>query len=384
MDNYIIIGASHLQLDFIMTVKKAGLCAHVVDYNKNAPGAKAADVFHNISIDDKEAILALAKKINIVGIHTVATEQGNVSACYVAEKLGLACNSYQVALNTTNKALMRKIVSSKKLDNTEYFVVNSLCQLEGMLINYPVMVKATDRSAGRGVKRVDTKDELVAAVREGLYESYEKAVIIETFIKGQQYSVETLSYRGQHQIVAITEQWMDDSAYCVETGHYLPARLSTTDSQIIEEFCVKLLNAFDIQYGACHIEIRLHNSQVALIELASRMGGWRHWMIDAALNVNYLMAILNSTLDRYPFITPKDSENITMCRIITKKEDYVSYKNFLCSYKEKLVVSHVHNKAPQERAKSLIDTSGFYIYLSNYKFERDCWPALSGEESELH
>lgn len=384
MDNYIIIGASHLQLDFIMVVKKAGLCAHVVDYNPDAPGAKAADFFHRISIDDKESILAIAKKFNIVGIHTVATEQGNISACYVAEKLELACNSYQVALNTTNKVLMRQIVSSKKLDNTKYFVVNSLSQLEGMIINYPVMVKATDRSAGRGVQRVDTENELLAAVKEGMAASFEKAVIIESLIKGLQYSVETLSYKGKHQIVAITEQWIDDSAYCVETGHYLPARLSDTDTQIIEEFCIKLLNAFDIEYGACHIEVRLQGRQIAMIEFASRMGGWRHWMIDAALNVNYLKAILKSTLDQYPFVTPKVSEDIAMCRIITKEEDYKVYKNFISGHKEMLVVSHVHNKAPKKRARSLIDASGFYIYLSNNRFERDCWPTLSGKENEFH
>lgn len=62
---------------------------------------------------------------------------------------------------------MRQIVSSKKLDNTKYFVVNSLSQLEGMIINYPVMVKATDRSAGVWYS-VESENELVAAVKMAL------------------------------------------------------------------------------------------------------------------------------------------------------------------------------------------------------------------------
>lgn len=151
-------------------------------------------------------------------------------------------------------------------------------------------------------------------------------MIIDLLIKGQQYSVETLSYRGKHQIVAITEQWIDDSAYCVETGHYLPARLSDTDSKIIEAFCIKLLNAFDIQYGACHIEVCLQDGQVVMIELVSRMGGCRYWMIDVALNINYLTAILKSTLAQYPFIVPEISEDIEMCRIITKENNHKPIK----------------------------------------------------------
>ena len=91
MRNYIVIGGSELQRDFIEKVKENGLMAHVVDYDPSCIGAKISDQFHCISIDDLEGVLELAEKLQVIGISTVATEQGNITANYWAENRELPC-----------------------------------------------------------------------------------------------------------------------------------------------------------------------------------------------------------------------------------------------------------------------------------------------------
>lgn len=87
MKHFFIIGGSSLQRNFLHCVKKAGFISHVFDYDKNCVCKDEADFFHLISVDEKEQILALALKYQIAGIGTSASELGNITACYVGEKL---------------------------------------------------------------------------------------------------------------------------------------------------------------------------------------------------------------------------------------------------------------------------------------------------------
>jgi biotin carboxylase len=376
MDKYIIIGGSHLQLDFIKCAKAYGLETHVIDYNPEALGASEADVFHCISIDDKDAILALAEKIKPIGIHTVSTEQGNVSACYVGEKLNLATNSYKTSLDTTNKVRMKAVLAGHHITTPSALCITDPNEVEQLDIKLPIMVKAADRSAGRGVQMANTEAELNEAIAEAFLQSFEGQVLLEEYLDAPQYSVETVSYQGKHQVIAITKQWMDGSVYCVETGHYLPAKLSEANENTLSAFCIQVLDAFDIQFGACHVEIRIKDGIVSLIEIASRMGGWRHWMVDHALKTDYQLAILKSSLNENPFVDATRSEDISICRIITCNQDIEIYREFIKLYPERMIVDLVEDKAGSFKITSLIDASGLYIYKSNEQFENTQWLAL--------
>lgn len=54
-----------------------------------------------------------------------------------------------------------------------------------------------------------------------------RRIIIEGFLEGgKEYSVESLSYHGRHQVIQITEKITSGPPHCVELGHMQPALLS--------------------------------------------------------------------------------------------------------------------------------------------------------------
>ena len=110
MRKIFILGGSDLQLDLILEAKKMFFYTIVLDMNAECIGAKWCDEFLHINIANKELVLKKAKEYKIDVILTSATELGNITACYVGEKLKLNTNSYQTALNTTDKTLMKKIL----------------------------------------------------------------------------------------------------------------------------------------------------------------------------------------------------------------------------------------------------------------------------------
>lgn len=193
--HFFVIGGGSLQADFFYEVKKYFI-THVFDYDNQCFLKKEADIFHLISIHEKEKILQLAKQYNIIGIGTIATELGNITSCYVAEHLNLGLNPYEVALNTTDKSRMKDIFKKHRIPTAKYEKIYHIDELKHIKLKFPLVVKPSDRSAGRGVVKVYNTQQLTKAYLNAKEISQNKIVLVEEVIEGLQYSVETITNRG--------------------------------------------------------------------------------------------------------------------------------------------------------------------------------------------
>ncbi|ELL7169821.1 ATP-grasp domain-containing protein, partial [Campylobacter jejuni] len=358
-----IIGGGDLQADLVLHAKK-DFITHVFDYNENCFCKDLADYFHPISIADKEKILELAIKFNIVGIATAATELGNLTVCYIGEKLNLGTNSYECAKNTTDKSLMKKVFERNNINHAKYFILKDEKDLE-QIANFPVVVKPSDRSAGRGVVKVFDKENLKKYFYKAKDFSYNKIVLAEEVLKGRQFSVEAISSHGKHQIIAITEEYLREGEFAndfLETQQLIPARVNHFEKQLIENEIIKVLNAFKINFGASHIEIKLHNNIVKIIEIASRMGGWRDVLAYHSYGIDYLQLLIQSSLKQELKKINTKAENFCLVKMIFTKEDYLFYKKIKSLYPEFLIKEKIHfnNIENFDYSSSLMDSKGYY------------------------
>ncbi|HFP7527604.1 hypothetical protein B5Z70_05635 [Campylobacter jejuni] len=361
--HFFIIGGGDLQADLVLHAKK-DFITHVFDYNENCFCKDVADYFHPISIADKEKILELAIKFNIVGIATAATELGNLTVCYIGEKLNLGTNSYECAKNTTDKSLMKKVFERNNINHAKYFILKDEKDLE-QIANFPVVVKPSDRSAGRGVVKVFDKENLKKYFYKAKDFSYNKIVLAEEVLKGRQFSVETISSHGKHQIIAITEEYLREGEFAndfLETQHLIPARITHHEKKIIQNEIIKVLNAFRINFGASHIEIKLHNNIVKIIEIASRMGGWRDVLAYHSYGIDYLQLLIQSSLKQELKKINTKAENFCLVKMIFTKEDYLFYKKIKSLYPEFLIKEKIHfnNIENFDYSSSLMDSKGYY------------------------
>ncbi|EAI8344891.1 ATP-grasp domain-containing protein [Campylobacter jejuni] len=361
--HFFIIGGGDLQADLVLHAKK-DFITHVFDYNENCFCKDLADYFHPISIADKEKILELAIKFNIVGIATAATELGNLTVCYIGEKLNLGTNSYECAKNTTDKSLMKKVFERNNINHAKYFILKDEKDLE-QIANFPVVVKPSDRSAGRGVVKVFDKENLKKYFYKAKDFSYNKIVLAEEVLKGRQFSVEAISSHGKHQIIAITEEYLREGEFAndfLETQHLIPARITHHEKKIIQNEIIKVLNAFKINFGASHIEIKLHNNIVKIIEIASRMGGWRDVLVYHSYGIDYLQLLIQSSLKQELKKINTKAENFCLVKMIFTKEDYLFYKKIKSLYPEFLIKEKIHfnNIENFDYSSSLMDSKGYY------------------------
>ena len=111
MKKLLLLGGSRYLLPAIKAAHELGVYVITCDYLPDNVALRFSDEYRNVSIIDKEAVLELARSLNIDGIMSYATDPGVVTAAYVAEQLGLPTSPYNSVKILQDKGLFRKFLT---------------------------------------------------------------------------------------------------------------------------------------------------------------------------------------------------------------------------------------------------------------------------------
>ena len=272
MKKLAIIGASYLQMPLVQKAKDMGIETHCFAWEEGAVCKEISDFFYPVSILEKDRILEICRQVHIDGITTIASDAAVPTVCFIAGEMGLTGNSFEDALVSTDKYLMRKRFAEFSVSSPRFVIADDHFSVNGF--RFPVIVKPTDRSGSRGVKKIDSNADLQVAVQRAQKESFTHQAIIEEYITGSEVSVESITWKGTHYILAITDKITTEEPYFVELEHHQPSRLSVQIQEKIMSETLKALSALNILYGASHSEFKITPyGNVYAIEVGARMGG---------------------------------------------------------------------------------------------------------------
>ena len=275
-----VIGASYLQLPLVKKAKEIGLEVHCFAWADGAVCKDYADYFYPISIIEAEEILNVCKKIGIDGICTIASDVAAPTVAYVANKMNLVGNPYNAAVRANNKYEMREVFIRGGIPCPKFMMIdaNTLdtpdTKLSLELLQYPIIVKPSDRSGSLGVTKVAEAADLYAAISIAMDKSFKKQVMVEEFIEGREISVEFISYKGVHYPLQITDKITTEAPHFVELEHHQPSTLSDEMFNVIYDITTKALDALGLTDGASHSEYKItEDGRIAIMEIGGRMGG---------------------------------------------------------------------------------------------------------------
>ena len=234
MKKIVIIGANNFQMPLIIKAKELGYETHVFAWAEGAVGAAFADYFYPISIVEKDEILAKCKEIKPDAVISVASDLATLTVNYLADKLGLVGNSLECTRLSTNKYEMRKAFLANGVSVPKFAEVAGASEEEIAKIkdfSMPIIVKPTDRSGSRSINKIENWEEaesgkLKEAIEAATEVSFEKKAIIEEYIDGDEFSAESISYKGKHTLLAVTRKRTTGAPHFIETGHIQPAGIN--------------------------------------------------------------------------------------------------------------------------------------------------------------
>lgn len=376
MKKIAIIGASYLQMPLIEKARDMGLETHVFAWQCGDPGETAADHFYPISIIEKDSILEKCREIGIDCVCTIATDLGAVTVNYIAEKLGLPGNTMECTLLSTNKHLMRQTFARCGDPSPKSVAAASAEELAGVELAYPIIVKPTDRSGSRGITKLSSPDGLDAAIRLSVEQSFEKRAVVEEFACGTEYSVECISFNGEHHFLAMTRKFTTGAPHFIETGHIEPAEVSGAMLEEVKKVVFHALDSLQIKNSASHTELKIdENGVIRLIEIGGRMGGdfIGSNLVYLSTGIDYLKAVICVALGERPELAPQHPGSAAGVRFIFSDEDIEAYRAVCREHPEYLVFADVREPGGSEVTDS---SARFGAFLISAEKSEDILPYL--------
>ncbi len=267
----LIFGVGPLQKSIIDRAKLMGLYTIGIDPAADATCKDEVDAFEIVGGQNFEGTMAVAKKYQIDAIVTAATDKPLVMMARVAKELNLPFYSVETAQWSTDKFQMKERFELGGVPHAQGRLISKVEEAEGLV--FPVIVKPRDNSGSRGVKLCRDKNELQTSIDEALENSKLDTVLVEEFIEGPEYSIESLHHDGKSEVIQFTEKKTTEFPYNVELGHIQPANISDENKQKIREIIAKIGKALNFENCPSHTELKINDRGIFVIETSPRLGG---------------------------------------------------------------------------------------------------------------
>ena len=363
MKKLAIIGASYLQEPLIQKAKSMGIETHVFAWAAGDVGEKSADFFYPISIVEKEEILAKCRQIGIDGVCSISSDLAAVTVNYIAQELGLTGNSPACVRCSTNKHEMRRCFERNGDPSPKSIQVTKVEELSGASLHYPIIVKPVDRSGSRGITMLSSPDGLDTAVETAQSYGFQKCALVEEFAEGREYSVECVSWQGEHRFLALTQKYTTGAPSFIETAHLEPAQIDEEMLMRVQKITFHALDSLGIAYGASHTELKIaEDGEIKLIEIGGRMGGdcIGSSLVELSTGYDFLKAVIEIALGHEP------SGEITLhaaaaVRFVFAQEDLDCLERLRKSAPELLVESNVR-EITHEKVTDSSMRFGFFVF----------------------
>lgn len=277
-----LLGGLRYLLPVIEAAHKLGIYVITCDYLPDNIAHKYSDEYRNVSIVDKDAVLAVARELQIDGIMSFAVDPGVVTAAYVQEQMGLPGNPYESVCILQNKDCFRNFLAQHGFNVPKakgYASVEEAME-DTYWYPWPVIVKPTDSAGSKGVTRVDRLEDLEAALKVAFEHSLSGRIIVEEFIEKQGCSSDSdcFSVDGQLKFVSFSAQRFDEDA----PNPYTPSAFSwpstftkEQESELTSEI-QRLLTLLGMRTSIYNIETRVGvDGKPYIMEVSPRGGGNR-------------------------------------------------------------------------------------------------------------
>ncbi|MFI6458536.1 ATP-grasp domain-containing protein [Streptosporangium amethystogenes] len=262
---------------------------------------------------DSPATLAaeLRRSLGEIAGVTTTSEFYTVAVARLAADLGLPGNPPEAVAACRDKGRTRRILAAARLPSPAFELVRPRDDIDARVvialsrIALPCVVKPVDDTGSLSVVLCHTPGEVAAHCRRITSaavnvrgQATARTALIEGYLAGPEYSVETVGSGGSHRCVGVTAKRVTAPPHFVERGHVFPAPLPADETRILVETAFRALAAVGVTHGATHIEMKLIDGHAYVVEINARpAGGMIPEVIARAGGFDLLDAHLRAAVD---------------------------------------------------------------------------------------
>jgi len=248
-------------------------------------------------------------------------------------------NGWEAANNTRDKYRMQEMLRKCGLPYIKQKLLKSEKDLAKAIkeIGFPAVLKPVFGAESQFVIKIDNPEEAKQAYGyviknctpefDPIFNYNESLFIYQEFIEGQEFSVECYVQHGIPYVVGVHEKTVMDLPFFLETGDYIPPRISEEKFQKLEKFAESALIVLGVRNSLAHVEIKLNGKEPRVIEVASRLGGdYTHDNILDIYSFDLIKASCNIALGINVDESPKEPKKYILSRYFIPKNSGVITK----------------------------------------------------------
>lgn len=211
-------------------------------------------------------------------------------AAFVSDMIGLTAAHLKTIKSLKNKYITRIKTERAGIRGPNFFVVTSINELKckvQSITGYPIIMKPLNHASHSGLIRIDNENELEEKFSEALEKRINSSVVelfsdttsgywlAESYMPGFEISVEAYTFNSMTYILAIHDKHLPvEAPFFRETFDVTPSpRISADLEKQIERITSRILCLLGFKAGISHIEYRVHEGHIALLEVNGRPGG---------------------------------------------------------------------------------------------------------------
>lgn len=300
-----LLGGLRYLLPVIDAAHREGYHVITCDYLPDNIAHKYSDEYCNVSIVDKDAVLAAAKEKRIDGIMSFAVDPGVVTAAYVQKELGLPqAGPYESVCILQNKDRFRRFLTEHGFNVPKADGFSNFDEAEVGIkkFKFPIIVKPTDSAGSKGVSRVDDISMFKVAFNNAKEHSISGRVIVEEFIekRGCSSDSDCFSVDGRFEFISFSAQRFDESAPNPYTpsAYSWPSTFTQDEEAYLASELQRLITLLDMGTSIYNIETRIGtDGKPYIMEVSPRGGGNRlSEMVRYATGVDLITASVRAAV----------------------------------------------------------------------------------------
>jgi biotin carboxylase len=278
--------ATYRAPDFMAAARKLGVEVVIASEHRQAMSGDMGDRAVVLPLRQPEraadAIAAVHDRTPLDAVLAV-DDAGSAAAAVASERLGLGpSNPPEAVAAARDKSRMRELLTAAGLPQPAYRLAHPGDDVARLAseVGLPCVVKPLTLSASRGVIRADDPEaaaaaaERVRAILRCAGEDADGALLVESYVPGDEVAVEGLLRGGRLEVLAVFDKPDPlEGPYFEETIYVTPSRLPGETVERVESAAEAAADALGLREGPVHAELRLPGGDPVVLELAARSIG---------------------------------------------------------------------------------------------------------------
>jgi len=292
MKKILILGGSHRDIPLIKAAQELGYFVVTLGDRDYYLGHKYSNQAIKINFNDLSKVKQIIKNEKIDYIIPGSGEESYLNTVKLSHELNIGnFDSMETANLVHNKWRFKEFCLTNDISTPKGIYVNTNKLIDNLKLNFPIVVKPTNLSGGRGVKVVQNTKELEKAIK--LSNNISDELFLEEYIEGKliAYSVFLKDQRIIYAFSGADDIYLNP--YLITTAY--PITLDKDVEQKLSSDINKIAEELNLVNGMFHLQVIIKNNIPYIIDVTRRIPGDLYPdLIEYCDKVKYSQAVVKA------------------------------------------------------------------------------------------